>query len=509
MSATEQVKNLADAPAASKLIELVSRTYPLFAAREDGVSLMKALVDDLEETSQTKQTGRRHHPFDFREASKLQTQNPWHSACIERKNSSTVGLGFRSPKVFRELDPFCRVSFADVLGDVGEDYQATGNGFMEVVRNAEMDIRGIYHAPAHRSFVYREDANSRNMHFESIRIGASSGSGGKLKFACFGDLEEMRTRTSNPDLRSELIHFRKPTSICDDYGFPSWIAAAPFIELAEALVQHRFDFFRNRGVPEFILSVISDKRVPADEWKKLEDALQSNVGMANAFKSIIWNLVGGGENAAVQLDKLGLDSENSGEMFTDHIDASALATVSAHGVPPLLAGIQIPSKLGATNELPNAMAAFQVLVVGPDQRNFSNVLAATLGNPEANGDLSLAETDFRPEAEEREGDETDPMTGQPVDTRPEVDIDAGNGFRTILDSMGAAMKKIAAQDTMSRMRETMPQAMAGGRNLDAGVLDQRREATPGAVAASLTDGVADLVGKALVELGSPRANGRG
>jgi hypothetical protein len=152
------------------------------------------------------------------------------------------------------------------------------------------------------------------------------------------------------------------------------------------------------------------------------------------------------------------------------MDTLAMHIVSAHRVPPVLAGILVPGKLGANNELPNALAAFQALVMGPAQRNFSNVLAATLGNPEFNQGLGLTEKDFM-------GEE-------------------GNGFRTILEEMGSGMAGLTEMDTMARMKEPIGEAVAGGRNLKAGVLSQRRTATPGAVSKEdLEERIGEMLGR--------------
>ena len=103
----------------------------------------------------------------------------------------------------------------------------------------------------------------------------------------------------------------------------------------------------------------------------------------------------------------------------DEINASsdplALMIVSAHRVPPLLAGIQIPGKLGATNELPNALSAFQKLVIDEAQTIFHETLGLTLGHG-SDGIRGLDMDDF--------------------------------AFSSILDEFN-----IGQMDTMSRMRE--------------------------------------------------------
>jgi len=67
--------------------------------------------------------------------------------------------------------------------------------------------------------------------------------------------------------------------------------------------------------------------------------------------------------------------------------------VSSHRVPPLLANILIPGKLGASNEFINALIGFQLLVINPFQNVIEKMLAKTLGGDE--GVEGLNPDDFR------------------------------------------------------------------------------------------------------------------
>ncbi len=103
-------------------------------------------------------------------------------------------------------------------------------------------------------------------------------------------------------------------------------------------------------------------------------------------------------------------------------------------MPPLLAGILIPGKLGATNELPNALLASQTLVCGQAQRNIKQILGKTLGNSALNGGLDLKIEDF--------------------------------AFRKISEEID-----IGQMDTVSRMRETIPEAKKKGCKIEDGLKD--------------------------------------
>jgi len=449
--------------------------------------LLKAADNALLPSRQAVVKGTVPHPFKMRSAVLFQTVNPHHGACILTKAQSIVGLGFRTEeddrmeqekaatkagipattapkprkrsvrsKVAKTLDPVCAVSFQDVLNDCAQDFESTGNAYMEVVRDVDTaPPGGVYHLPAPYVSVEVEDAT--NYHY-SIQT-----HDGQRRFARFGDLEGLRSRLGSrqkASLTSEIVHIRQSTAMSRHYGFPDWLAAVASIELVHAMHQHQYDFYLNRGVPEFMLFLIG-KKIAKPEWTKIEKALQAQIGKGNSRKSIAANIACNPDELEVILHKMAMEGKGDAREFSVQSDTLALEIVSAHRVPPLLAGIMIPGKLGATNELPNALQAFQLLNIAPKQHLFSSVLANTLGNPEENGGLGLGEEDFT--------------------------------FRTILDEFD-----LGQMDTTARMRTPLAQAQAEGRDTSEGLKKALND----------PEGAAALVGR-LLSLGLEHATSNG
>jgi hypothetical protein len=302
-------------------------------------------------------------------------------------------------QVSRVLDPLCDVSFLDVLTDVAEDFWQTGNGYIEVVRDESETPVALYHCPAKDVHVVLED-HLGHIHYE---VQSSDGSSFLSVFAKFGDRKRLLgkggqnlggltpiptfgissrprgrprkdDKTVQPRL-TELIHFRRPTSFSRFYGYPDWLAAVLAIELKQCSTQHLYDFFNNRGVPEMIVS-ISGAQIPSEDWTDFKNALKAHVGLGNSHKTFAFQLPD--PQAKLEVHKLAMEGVTE-DLFTQLADVLASEVVSAHGVPPLLAGIMIPGKLGASNELANALMAFQALRVGPAQRLFTTILQNTLG----------------------------------------------------------------------------------------------------------------------------------
>lgn len=436
--------------ASAQMVTLARKGHPLF----------RQLGDDedrgLQSTILTKQArpGTEGHskqgvlvgvvdkPFNFAASAEFKVHNPHHSACIDAKKISTVGLGHVEDSTEETLDPLCAVSWQHTLLQLDEDFENTGNAFLEVVRrdgSPNSPIVGLHWMPAVDVWIHVENQRYQ-MHYEVVERGSAPAPRGVVgrNFAKFGDRESFYERhgvdEDQRDMVSELIHFMEPSALSRFWGVPGWLAAIAYVELVQAMVQHQFDFHINRGVPEFMLFVLGAKLRKAD-WKKVEDSIQAGIGLGNSHKSLALNI--SNPEVKIQLEKLALEGTQDGAFFRDMMETLSMSIVSAHRVPPSLAGILIPGKMGASNEASNAIMSFQSLVIGPKQKTFETILGCTLGNSTFNGGLALQRDSFE--------------------------------LKTVVDEMAEAMEKLKPVDTMGRMRDQLPEAAAEGRDLEEGV----------------------------------------
>ena len=424
--------------------------------------------------------GENEYPFKANGIVQSLVANEHHSTCLLAKTSATVGLGFlsdferengpqalNSPSVNGEmnlealgalkginpfylpsnaedsLDELCEYSWQDVIEGVCNDFYRAGNGFMEVARDTSGTVTGLWHLPFYEMRAYVEDLAGRNWHWRlKNQYGTKTSLNEDVIMARWGDKERLLESVEDGSIQStginvegvdtenlhEVIHFRNSMGLHKIYGFPEWLGASQAIELVSALMQYKYDFFLNRGVPEFAVFV-TGARVGADDWKKIEDAIRDNVGPTNSHKSFALNL--GQKDVEIQVEKLGLDGKADTGVFKDK-ESLQSDIVTAHRVPPLLGNILIPGKLGASNEFPNALMAFQALTINGNQKTFQNTLAKTLGSSEAG--LGLTKEDLI--------------------------------FRKITDLID-----LGKADTISRMRENVTEAQAEGRDIEDGLKD--------------------------------------
>src|ERR1041384_5481197 len=88
---------------------------------------------------------------------------------------------------------------------------------------------------------------------------------------------------------SELISLKRPSNRSRWYGYPDWLAAMSDIELSQCLSQYKYDFFNNRGVPEFMM-LVTGADVDEEDWKEVQKVIQNCIGTGNSHKTVAINL---------------------------------------------------------------------------------------------------------------------------------------------------------------------------------------------------------------------------
>jgi PBSX family phage portal protein len=150
-------------------------------------------------------------------------------------------------------------TFTETLIKVYTDLEATGNGYIEIGRTVAGDIGYIGHIP------------SKTMRVRRLRDGFMQLLYGKaVFFRNFGD-----DYTPNPilgveDRPNEIIHLKKYTPMNNYYGVPDIIAAQMALAGNEFSGRYNLDYFENKAVPRYIITVKGAKLSPESERKLLE-----------------------------------------------------------------------------------------------------------------------------------------------------------------------------------------------------------------------------------------------
>jgi PBSX family phage portal protein len=150
-------------------------------------------------------------------------------------------------------------TFTETLIKVYTDLEATGNGFLEVSRTTNGDIGYIGHIPA------------KTMRVRRLRDGFIQLLYGKaVFFRNFGDTETLNPISGGEDRPNEVMHFKKYTPMNNYYGIPDVIAAQTALAGNEFSGRYNLDYFENKAVPRYIITVKGAKLSPESERKLLE-----------------------------------------------------------------------------------------------------------------------------------------------------------------------------------------------------------------------------------------------
>lgn len=154
-------------------------------------------------------------------------------------------------------------SFTMTMKKVYADLEATGNGYIEIGRNVKGEIGYVGHIPAITMRVRRH----RDGFVQII-------SGYVVYFRNFG------AKNPNPitaDTRpNEIIHLKKYSPLNSFYGIPDIVPAMQAITGDEMAAQYNIDYFQNKAVPRYIVTVKGAK-LSADAEDRLFRFLQTGI----------------------------------------------------------------------------------------------------------------------------------------------------------------------------------------------------------------------------------------
>ena len=229
-------------------------------------------------------------PYNLDYLARVYEISPYNYAAINAKVANIVGLGFdfvETRKTNEALDNIegdvqldrarrklnrmrqdlhdwledCNEeeTFKETLVKVWTDYEATGNGFLEIGRTTTGKIGYIGHIP------------SKTMRVRRLRDGFIQLLYGKaVYFRNFGDQETPSPIGSQEERPNEVIHFKKYTPMNNYYGIPDIVAASNAMAGNEFAGKYNLDYFENKAVPRYIITVKGAKLSPEAERKLLE-----------------------------------------------------------------------------------------------------------------------------------------------------------------------------------------------------------------------------------------------
>jgi len=229
-------------------------------------------------------------PYNLEYLSRVYEISPYNYAAVNAKVSNIVGLGFDFIETRKAMDALDGIeseiqlerarrklnrlrqdlhgwledcneeeTFKETLIKFYTDVEATGNGYLEIGRTSAGKIGYIGHIPA------------KTMRVRRLRDGFVQLLYGKaVFFRNFGDQETPNPIAGGEDRPNEIIHIKKYTPQNNYYGIPDIVAAANAMAGNEFAGKYNLDYFENKAVPRYIITMKGGKLSDQSERKLLE-----------------------------------------------------------------------------------------------------------------------------------------------------------------------------------------------------------------------------------------------
>ena len=305
-------------------------------------------------------------PYNLMYLAQLYDISPFHHAAINAKVSNVVGLGYRFDETQRALDKIVDAStdakrldklrrkimaakgdlrdyleslnsddsFLWIMKKIYMDLETCGNAYMEIGRTSNGKIGYIGHIPTITMRIRRHRDGFVQVVYNRYTY-----------FRNFGDTETLDQIGTDPQ-PNEVIHFKKYTPTNTYYGLPDIISAKNAIAGDEFASRFNLDYFENKAVPRYIITVKGAK-LSADAERKLLEFFQTGLRGRN-HRTLYIPLPSDGDNSRVEFKMEAIEAGIQDASFQNYTTDNRDRILFADGVPI--------SKIGAPNGIGNAAA---------------------------------------------------------------------------------------------------------------------------------------------------------
>jgi PBSX family phage portal protein len=320
-------------------------------------------------------------PYGLRTLDRLAQTNNALSPCVEAMVTNIEGTGYtfepehddkiddiEQTKIDEQIQFFAEAwpgtSFVHIRQEVRRDLERTGNGYMEIIRNARDDVVFMRHADSKMMRIVRLDepvvaektvmrkgvevtirTKVRERRFVQMLNGRTI-----IWFKEFGsnrDLDKYTGVWADPGVRlpanrraTEIMHFIALPDAYTPYGVPRWIMQLPSVLGSRKAEEFNLDFFDNGGVPP-ILILLQGGVLTSETRKALEQGLYQGARRANRVQIVEAEPSGGAidsaSNARMTVERFGHERQND-SMFEKYDDKCEVRIRRCFRLPPIFVG---------------------------------------------------------------------------------------------------------------------------------------------------------------------------
>ena len=248
-------------------------------------------------------------------------------------------------------------TFTHVLEKAMTDYEATGNGYIEIGRKNTGEIGYIGHIPATTVRVrrmrdgYVQIVNQRVVFFKN-----------------FQDKKTVNPVTTD-QRPNELIHIKKYSPKNTYYGVPDVVSAATSVVGDHLAARYNIDYFENKAVPRYIVT-LKGAKLSSEAEDKLFRFLQSGLRGQN-HRTLYIPLPGDGPDNKVEFKMEPVENGIQEGSFDKYRTSNVHDILMAHQVPI--------SKVGSDpgSSIASALVSdrtFKEQVARPAQKNLEKTI---------------------------------------------------------------------------------------------------------------------------------------
>jgi PBSX family phage portal protein len=247
-------------------------------------------------------------------------------------------------------------SFTKTMEKVYTDLQATGNGFIEVGRTTAGEIGYVGHIPATTVRVRR------------LRDGFVQIIGQKVVY--FRNFAAKNPNPMGTDPRpNEIIHLKEYSPLNTFYGIPDIMAAMPSLVGDQLASQYNIDYFENKAVPRYVVT-LKGAKLSGDAEDKMFRFLQTGL-KAQSHRTLYIPLPGDSDTNKVEFKMEPIENGIQDGSFKEYRKQNRDDILIAHQVPM--------SKLGGADAGGSAAAlsqdrTFKEQVSRPAQRHLEKIV---------------------------------------------------------------------------------------------------------------------------------------
>jgi len=217
-------------------------------------------------------------------------------------------------------------SFTTTMKKVLIDYESTGNGYLEVGRTALGQIGYVGHVPATTIRVRR------------LRDGYLQIIGNKVVYFRNFGANNQNPVTGDPR-PNELIHYKSYSPLNTFYGIPDILSAVSSLVGDSLAAQYNIDYFQNKAVPRYIIT-LKGAKLSADAEDKMFRFLQTGL-KSQSHRTLYIPLPGDSDGNKVDFKMEPIENGIQDGSFKEYRKQNRDDILIAHQVPI--------SKLGGTD----------------------------------------------------------------------------------------------------------------------------------------------------------------